>query len=508
MANIEPRVKPPSVASGGTERSDVRLARVVTGLALSSIVPALAAVGHPPDALGALILLLYVPMIVAQHWLLPRALSGVAPALTIGANAWWGIANALPMRAAPAARLFPVVLVVGLLGMGFVDRSVQERTNYRYFAFTIPLVWSTVWFLMSSGPSGTIGQPAHSLYRYPSLIQPVSVVGGLGLNLLILLANWTGAALVLSALGHPCFGAQRARRMGVVIAAVGSFWVGVSLLLLEEPTSILRVAAVQPGLRSANLVSLESSLERYKNATRRAAANGAKLIVWPEGALRFDPAVTETDRLRGLARETGAYIALGYWVSTPSVGARNEAIIVTPHGELMGPYAKQHPITLIGERSDSDYGYPVFDTSLGRIALLICYDLDYLDTPRAMARQGAGLIAVPSHDWSEIAEMHYTGFVLRAIENRVTLIKADKAWDSAIIDPYGRLLARKVDKDGSAALLTADVPIGSARSPAVALGDLNGLVMVVATLVLLLILSRSALRVHRQSANGATRVYL
>ncbi|MEW5933494.1 MAG: hypothetical protein AB1816_07925, partial [Bacillota bacterium] len=61
------------------------------------------------------------------------------------------------------------------------------------------------------------------------------------------------------------------------------------------------------------------------------------------------------------------------------------------------------------------------------------------DTARKVARNGARLLTVPSFDWLAIAHKHYTHLVFRAIENRVSAVKADVGF--AIVDPYGRILA-------------------------------------------------------------------
>ncbi len=91
-----------------------------------------------------------------------------------------------------------------------------------------------------------------------------------------------------------------------------------------------------------------------------------------------------------------------------------------------------------------------------------------------MARQGTQLIAVPSHDGPTIADKHYTHLVFRAIENRAAMVKADAAWDSAIVSPYGRSLEWTTTPEGSQATLIADVPLGTADSLYVKLGDWVG----------------------------------
>jgi apolipoprotein N-acyltransferase len=108
----------------------------------------------------------------------------------------------------------------------------------------------------------------------------------------------------------------------------------------------------------------------------------------------------------------------------------------------------------------------VYSTDAGRLATIICYDLDYLDTAREAARRRAQVVAVPSHDWGAIAGTHYTHLVFRAVENRLSMVKADAAWDSVAVDPYGRILTRAVHPDGGRALLVTDVPLGRGTTPA------------------------------------------
>lgn len=106
---------------------------------------------------------------------------------------------------------------------------------------------------------------------------------------------------------------------------------------------------------------------------------------------------------------------------------------------------------------------------------MICYDIDFTDTTRKVARAGADVIAVPSLDWPEVAPVHYTHMIFRAIENRVSMIKADVGFDSAIVDPYGRLLQRVVTpKAGVFAILTADVPLSPGDTLTMRWGDWVG----------------------------------
>ena len=92
-----------------------------------------------------------------------------------------------------------------------------------------------------------------------------------------------------------------------------------------------------------------------------------------------------------------------------------------------------------------------------------------------MADGGARLVATPSADVPALAYVHYTHLVFRAIENRVSMVKADNEFNSAIIDPYGRIIERAASHDGGLqATLVAHVPLGSGDSLWVRFGSWFG----------------------------------
>ncbi len=156
-------------------------------------------------------------------------------------------------------------------------------------------------------------------------------------------------------------------------------------------------------------------------------------------------------------------------------GFRNEATVINPQGEFLGVFGKDHPVVFGGETSLTRGTYPVYETPLGVLGTIICYDLDYTDTIRKLATQGVQLVGVPSNDWGSIAEKHYTHVVFRAVENRVAMVKADGGFDSAIIDPYGRIHALAAFPDGGEATLVADVQIGTGNGTLTTrLGDWMG----------------------------------
>jgi apolipoprotein N-acyltransferase len=238
------------------------------------------------------------------------------------------------------------------------------------------------------------------------------------------------------------------------------------------------VAAVQTGIYGS--AHWQERYARDFAQTREAARQGAKVVAWNEEGLPFDPEVEHTAELRGLAAETNTYIAIGYRARTPEGRYRNEVTLLAPDGQFLGKYGKNHPGTFAGDYSDVKGVYPVFHTSVGPISSIICYDLDYTDTARILTRKGARLIVTSSADLPPIGENHYTHLVFRSIENRVPTVKADNAWDSAIIDSSGRILSRTHGTGKSRATLVGDVALGSGHSPWVSLGEWFGWLTVAA----------------------------
>jgi len=120
-----------------------------------------------------------------------------------------------------------------------------------------------------------------------------------------------------------------------------------------QPT--VRVAALQPRVRWMELGDTAEArdhaiLDFLSEQTRRAGAQGAKLVVWPEAALHADPQIAYREPLSALAREIGAYLFVGYRFKTPS-GNRNEVVTIGPDGAFLGKFGKDHPVSFMHETS-------------------------------------------------------------------------------------------------------------------------------------------------------------
>jgi apolipoprotein N-acyltransferase len=393
-------------------------------------------------------------------------------------------------------QLMPLIFGVIFGLVAWRSRAFHERTGYRWLPVTFPLAWVAVDFLRGAGSGtfsalgGTFANLSYPLYDQVAFLQPISVFGIFGLELLVLVVNFTVGAVVLAAL-------DRRRVPRLVPALVGLAvvaWGMLGAVLIDSPDagdSTVRVAAIQTGTDGDAPAAVKAQrLARDIAQTRDAARQGARLVVWNENGLDFDPRKEHTAELRALARETDVYIAIGYGWDDAEGRNINEVILLSPDGTFSQPYGKDHPGTFAGDYSDTQGTYPVTRTDFGVIGTVICYDMDFTDTARKMTRNGARLIAAPSNDVEAIAETHHTHLVFRAIENRLPTVKADTGYDSAIIDQWGRMVEVTTNPSGQVQrTLIADVTLGSGRSPWVTLGDWFGW-STVAGMVLVLILSR------------------
>ncbi|GIW36147.1 MAG: apolipoprotein N-acyltransferase [Meiothermus sp.] len=462
------------------------LLRLLLGLGLASLSGGLLVLAYPPHNLWPLAWVALLPMLLAQFWLMPARLSSLASATTMGL---WGLGyfgpvfggSGLYMEWLPLA-----IFLIALLGdMGV--RAFHERTGYRFFVWQGVSNWVGIEMIRGFVPiAATWGFIAYTQHTQPWLIQPASIFGIYGMSALIVLVNFVLGQGLLHLLARrwpletPPLSPLGVRRWLWAGVVVWMGWVGLSLWLYRPEGGTLRVAAIQPATspilaqNRGEAALAQATFERMKEQTLQAARQGARLIVWPEGAFTFDPQAEDRLGLVPLAQESGAYLVVGYVVVVGERIFRNEATVISPEGQFLGVYGKDHPVIFAGETSPTRGTYPVYNTSIGRLATLICYDLDFTDTARKMARQGAQLVAVPSQDWATIADKHYTHLVFRAVENRLSMVKADGGYDSAILDPWGRVLKLASFPQGGEATLLADVPLGRANALAVRLGDWVG----------------------------------
>ena len=130
----------------------------------------------------------------------------------------------------------------------------------------------------------------------------------------------------------------------------------------------------------------------------------------------------------------------------------NTALLIDPNGRIAGTYHKTH--LTVGE---IEMGlvpgdeFPVFETELGRIGMLVCWDLWFPEPARVLALKGADIILVPLAGDGSIPHRDHT-WPTRAMDNNVVLVVAGTTSNtpSRIISADGEVLAETYENMGVA----------------------------------------------------------
>lgn len=233
---------------------------------------------------------------------------------------------------------------------------------------------------------------------------------------------------------------------------------------------------------------VERSLERIERIVVRARSGGARLVVLPESALGgylYEPKVPgmidlvapvpalapdgeHVERLRRIAGET--VVCAGYTEAALGGGVYSSAVCLSGDG-VLGHHRKVHippaerGVFLSGE------GFEAFDTPVGRLGMLLCYDKVFPEAARKLSLDGAEIIASMAA-WptsrerghrrmgSDVQTRHFNVLdQARAVENQVVWVSANQVGrlgrlrfpgQAKVVDPGGKVLARTGTRSGLA----------------------------------------------------------
>jgi len=219
----------------------------------------------------------------------------------------------------------------------------------------------------------------------------------------------------------------------------------------------------------------EHNIKKMTQKIKQAKRKGANLVVFPELALTgylcrdlvyelAEPVPTgpSIQQLSAITKRENAHIIFGMIEQSTNATAvlHNTAVLIGPRG-FIGKYQKIHLPThsVFEEKRYFRQGYeaPIYETNIGKLGMIICYDIYFPEITRLMRLKGSQLIACISASPSTRREFFEILTTARAIESTVFLAFTNlvgiedglQFWGgSRFIAPSGRIITQaKYDEE-------------------------------------------------------------
>jgi apolipoprotein N-acyltransferase len=373
----------------------------------------------------------------------------------------------------PPVAVGPLLLLCGFLALGtglFVLGCERARRAGLPLALAAPALWVAVeWirtWILGGFPWVGLG---YSQWRTTYLIQFAELTGVHGVSALIVLVNVV------------VYGAFRRWRDGevprvrgllavtVLLAGlVGWGYVRVGQVAQAPAAGEVRVGFIQGNIPQDvkwDPAYQTATIDRYEEMTVQAARAGAELIVWPEAAvpLFFQNPDPLRDRILELADRLDVWLVFGsaaYGMEGEQAVLYNRAYVVSPAGEEQAydkmelvPFGEYVPLAelfffvhkIVEGVGDFRSGAEpvVMRTPHGAFGILICYEGIFPDLTRRFVAGGADyLVNITNDAWfgrSSAPYQHLAMGTVRAIENRVPLVRVANTGFSAMVDADGTI---------------------------------------------------------------------
>jgi apolipoprotein N-acyltransferase len=344
------------------------------------------------------------------------------------------------------------------------------------FIILAPTIWVALeWirsFFLTGFPWGLLG---YSQARSLHILQMADLAGVYGISFLIVFVNAGLTDLIalytdfLSGQRSHLAMAYRSLALGLslsLVIAYGAFRLNPKQFVRPEAEG-LSLALIQgniPQEMKRDIASGFRILDDYGQTSARISQGNKKLIIWPETACTVTLLPGEGTVFLSLsewAERIGAHLLLGCpRYDIKGKGSFNSAVLFSPSGDLAGFYDKIHLVPF-GEyfpfewvaRSLGNLGsfssgrdFTVLEAQGNRFAVIICFEAIFPDLCRRFVKRGAEFLVNLTNDaWfgkTAAPYQHFDMACMRAVENRVWLVRVANTGISAIVDPWGRVIEK------------------------------------------------------------------
>jgi len=351
------------------------------------------------------------------------------------------------------------------------------------FLWLAPVIWTALEYLRST----------HSAYGFSWLglgysqagnlpvIQAAEITGVYGISTLIVFVNASLYFILHAFVGQnnnrstETFSFKPALRVAGVGLVVLALWLGYGKIALEKwpetpaKTPSFKVALVQgniPQNLKWNPLYQDQVMNTYRKLSLKAVPSRPDLIVWPEASMPFYYSLDKihTPFVQNIARDTKTPLLIGSPYLERKDKARisyNSAYLIAGDGQTIGRYDKIHLVPF-GEfvpfqdilwfvnkmvAGIGNFGrgkkVGVFDVKGVKLGISICYEIIFPDLVRQPVNLGAQfLVNITNDAWfgqSAASYQHMDMVALRAVENRVPIVRAANTGITGTIDPTGNI---------------------------------------------------------------------
>jgi len=251
-----------------------------------------------------------------------------------------------------------------------------------------------------------------------------------------------------------------------------SFVPQVYLFIVTCSINLVKVAVVQFKASTDK----EANLKKILSYISKAASKNATVCAFPEFMMFYTNSSQTPKELSDLSE-----MIKGNFVTTIAKAAKENkiqvigsfyeksrtkdrvydtAFVIDKSGEVISTYRKIHLYDALGFResdkmiSGSKISKPI-QTSIGKVGMMICYDLRFPEMSRSLAIAGSEVLVAPSA-WvkGHMKEEHWiTINKTRAIENGCYVVAPDQVGNiycgrSLVVDPYGKVLLDMKKRQG------------------------------------------------------------
>jgi (R)-amidase len=191
-----------------------------------------------------------------------------------------------------------------------------------------------------------------------------------------------------------------------------------------------------------------------------ASAGHTDLLVFPETFIHGFPTPDNVAQLaeavdgpsiaaiQAAARQANVSVAIGF-AEAEHGRFFNSALLINTNGEVLLHYRKSH--LYLSDQGVFERGgeFPVCEWNGLQLGLLICFDIEFPEAARALARNGAELLVVLDGNMQPYGHVHRQMLPVRAMENQLAIVMCNRVGasehytfcgESHVADPFGRSL--------------------------------------------------------------------